>query len=114
MLVPLDLRSGTFSIWRNPVPSSTRFCQPIKISYEKETNELCQTVLRDIENQIKVLKKSVVRLLVSEFKTVEVRVSFDLALTMIDGKVANSISNNSSQQVCNICNASPTQMNNKK
>ena len=114
MLVPLDLRSGTFSIWRNPVPSSTRFCRPIKISYEKETNELCQTVLHDIENQIKVLKKSVVRLLVSEFKTVEVRVSFDLALTMIDGKVANSISNNSSQQVCNICNASPTQMNNKK
>ena len=46
MLVPLDLRSGTFSIWRNPVPSSTRFCRPIKISYEKETNELCQNLRR--------------------------------------------------------------------
>ena len=61
-------------------------CRPIQICYEKETNELCQAVLTDIENQIRLLNKSVVRLLISEVLTVEVRVSFDLALTMIDGK----------------------------
>jgi hypothetical protein len=38
-------------------------------------------------------------------------IDFDLHLTMIDGKVANAICNNSSSQVCNICGAKPTEMN---
>ena len=36
---------------------------------------------------------------------------FNLKLTMIDGNAANAICSISSQQVCNICSASPKQMN---
>lgn len=114
MFVPLKLRERSSSMWTNPVPSSTRFCRPIQICYEKESKELSQRVRDDIENQIKNLNKSVVRLLVNDLVTIEVRVSFNLRLTMIDGKVANAISSNLSAQVCNICKASPKQMNDKE
>lgn len=40
MLVPLDLSSGAISIWRNPVPSSTRFCRQMKIIYAKDLKHL--------------------------------------------------------------------------
>ena len=66
MLVPLDLNDGNISIWRNPVPSSTRFCRPIKICYEKETAELLAQERDYVENQIKSLKKSVVNLLYND------------------------------------------------
>lgn len=54
-----------------------------------------------------------VRLMHNEI-TVEVRIEFDLSLTMINGKAANAITNNTSTRSCNICNASPTQMNHKE
>lgn len=45
---------------------------------------------------------------------VEIRVKFELSLTMVDGKAVNAITNNPSQKVCNICHASPLQMNKKQ
>ncbi|KAL4126338.1 hypothetical protein QTP88_010560 [Uroleucon formosanum] len=47
-LVPLELRcfpirnNDSDIIWQNPVPSSTKFCRPIKFMYKKETTESTQ------------------------------------------------------------------------
>lgn len=80
-LVPLKLvHKGTEKVyWVNPKPSSTRFCRPINILYEKETNELCKKVNEDLKMQI------------DNLKNVEIggcEVGFDMKLTMIDGKVS--------------------------
>jgi hypothetical protein len=74
-LVALDLNDGNKSIWRNPVPSSTRFCRLIRISYAKESIELSQLERDDIENQIKNLNKSVI-VLMRNGLSVEVRVKY--------------------------------------
>ena len=42
--------------WKNPRPSSTRFCRPIKILFEKETNELCKIEEADLAQQIQNLE----------------------------------------------------------
>lgn len=39
-LVPLQLKVCDIVVWQNPRPSSTRFCRPIKILFEKETDLL--------------------------------------------------------------------------
>ena len=101
------------SFWRNPTPSSTRFCRPIRIKYEKETPELIQDDCDEIEDQIKELKTTSIRLFSNNLE-VQVRVKFVLSLTMVDGKAVNAISNNSSTRSCNICHASPIQMNKKE
>lgn len=100
------------SFWRNPAPSSTRFCRPIRIKYEKETPELLQDDCDEIEKQIMDLKVTSIRQMLNNLQ-VEIRVRHHLSLTMIDGKAVNAISLNSSPRICNICLASPTQMNNK-
>ena len=46
--------------------------------------------------------------------SVEVRISFNLSLTMLDGKAVNAVTNNPSTRSCNICLANPTQMNHKQ
>lgn len=103
------------SHWRNPAPSSTRFCRPIRIKFEKETTELIQSERDDIEKQLKAINKSVVRLLCNDLQMpIEVRIKFELCLTMIDGKVVNAISNNPCPRMCNICQATPKQMNDKQ
>ena len=43
----------------------------------------------------------------------ELRIKFDLCLTMIDGKAVNAVSGNSCSRTCNICHATPLLMNNK-
>ena len=101
------------SLWRNPAPSSTRFCRPIKIQYEKESPQLIQNVRDDVENQIKALKKAVFLIYNDQTMPIEVRTKFELSLTMIDGKAVNAITNNTSTRTCNICMATPIQMNKK-
>jgi hypothetical protein len=112
-LVPLDLNDGKSSFWKNKAPSSTRFCRPIRIQYAKETTELIQKERDDVENEIKALNKSIINLVYNDLP-VQVRINFNLFLTMIDGKVANAISGNKSTRTCNICKATPTQMNRKQ
>ncbi|CAF0958084.1 unnamed protein product, partial [Brachionus calyciflorus] len=95
MLFPLDLSDNKMSFWRNQTPSSSRF-------YDRD----------EIEEQIKNLKLTLIRFLCNNLQ-VEVRVRHYLSLTMFDGKAVNAISNNSSPRICNICLASPIEMNNK-
>ena len=39
-LVPLQLSSGSTVLWRNPTPSSVRYCRPIHLQYKKEDTDL--------------------------------------------------------------------------
>ncbi|XP_025411419.1 uncharacterized protein LOC112684234 [Sipha flava] len=95
-------------IWKNPRTSSTKYCRPIHIQFQKETTELIQNEVSNISNQIQNLVSSIVNLGNDGF----VSVKHELVLTMIDGKVCNAISDNKSAQKCYICGAGPKDMNN--
>lgn len=79
-IVPLQLLNVDNGqiFWRNPRPSSTRFCRPLLIEFAKETSNLCKEKEADYESQIANLQPYVIG---------NVIVRFELALTMIDGKV---------------------------
>lgn len=48
-LVPLELSSSTGVVWSNEVPSSTRYCRPIRIQFRKENEQLIQEEIRRIQ-----------------------------------------------------------------
>ncbi|CAB0044038.1 unnamed protein product [Trichogramma brassicae] len=79
-LLPLQLVDKYTGIvyWSNPRPSSTRFCRPIKIAHEKETPETARNEEQDLQQQIEDL---------TDFKYKSCSISFEMHLTMIDGKV---------------------------
>lgn len=106
-LVPLCLKAKKTGalIWHNSKPSSTRFCRPIKLLFEKETADLSRREIRNIQQQIDVLLPTTITVADQEIVVVS-----DFKLTMIDGKIFSVISNVSSQ-VCGICGASPKFMN---
>ena len=64
--------------WRNPWPSSTRFCHPIKILYEKETTDLCKRKEKNLKEKNCSIKATIMA---------GCSVSYEMVLTMIDGKV---------------------------
>lgn len=83
-IVPLrlvDANNGEI-YWSNPRPSSTSLCRPIKIAYEKETDELCKKEEANLKAQIDNLNDIVVG---------SYKIGFNMILTMIDGKVNKKI-----------------------
>ncbi|XP_076284663.1 uncharacterized protein LOC143211104 [Lasioglossum baleicum] len=66
-------------VWKNPRPSSPRYCRPIRIQFLHETVNATVSEMAYVENQIKELKPLKI---VVEGKEVFVR--YDLHLTMID------------------------------
>ncbi|CAB0044283.1 unnamed protein product [Trichogramma brassicae] len=82
-LLPLQLVDKYTGIvyWSNPRPSSTRFCRPIKIAHEKETPETARNEEQDLQQQIEDL---------TDFKYKSCSISFEMHLTMIDGKITSS------------------------
>lgn len=104
-LVPLQLKSNNVLLWQNSSPSSTRFCRPIKIIFEKESKALIKQEISIVENQIaEILPTKII------IGSEEVMVHHNFLLTMIDGKVFSTISDSSSQ-TCGICGATPSIMN---
>lgn len=101
----MTFNNGTI-LWQNPRPSSTRFCRPIKLIFQKETPELCKNEIKNIEDQISKIKPTVI-------DDHQLTISHAFKMTMIDGKMFSVISN-SSTQTCGICGASPKMMNNLK
>ncbi|XP_011867945.1 PREDICTED: uncharacterized protein LOC105562053 [Vollenhovia emeryi] len=88
-LVPLqifDRVNPHVIIWKNPRPSSPRFCRPIKIGFLHETAEATRAEVDCIEAQ----QRSLV-----PFQIViggkKININFKLVLTMIDSKVCNSL-----------------------
>lgn len=109
-LVPVQLLSvendTEIVVWKNPRPSSPRFCRPIRIQFLHENTK--DTVIET--DYIKDQESKLV-----SFKTTigekEIVVDYKLALTMIDGKVCNAITGNSSTQRCYLCQATSKQFN---
>lgn len=93
-------------IWKNPRPSP-RFCRPIRIQFLHENAEA--TI-----NETNYIKEQESKLV--SFETImdgkEITVSYKLALTMIDGKVCNAITNTTSTQRCYLCNVTSKDFNN--
>jgi hypothetical protein len=109
-LVPLQVYCTMASddkkiiIWQNPAPSSTRFCRAIKFVFTKESDEVTKKETGEIERQIEKLVPTVVK--------DNITVSFELLFTMVNGKVCNSMTDTRSAQICYICGAKPTEVNN--
>ncbi|XP_043478801.1 uncharacterized protein LOC122509098 [Leptopilina heterotoma] len=93
-------------IWKNPKPSSTRFCRPIHIQFIKETVESTLSEKQNIDNQIASLQP---------FNTVingqEIKINFKMYFTMIDMKVCNAVTNTTSAMRCYLCKATSSQFN---
>ena len=105
-LVPIqlrDLNDDTKILWQNPVPSSTKFCRPIKFKFCKETPETTLTETENIKNQINDLH---------DFWYNGKNIKFKLVLSMLDGKICNVLSGTKSTLSCYICKATPNEMNN--
>lgn len=96
-------------VWKNPKPSSTRFCRPIRIQFKKETTEITINEKSYIDEQIASLHP---------FSTVingnEVNVTFEMYFTMIDMKVCNAVTDNTSAMRCYLCKATSGQFNDIK
>lgn len=111
-LVPLQLHfvhnAQKIIAWQNPRSSSTRFCRPVRFQFIKETSETARREVEYIENQITALTPTKIILSTGQ----EIFVQFSLFKTMVDGKVCNSLMNNSSSQACYICGVCPKDMNN--
>lgn len=102
-LVPLQLKVGDIVAWQNPRPSSTRFCRPIKLVFEKETVAL-------IKKEVDCMKQQIQNIVATKIDALDVNVDHKFYLTMIDGKAFSAISDSSTQS-CAICGATPKVMN---
>ena len=114
-LVPLKLRFKDYIVWQNPVPSSTRFCRPIHIQFKKETTELSQREhIEEIDqlNPINITLDIDYKMDAASPRKDNVKVTYDLALTMVDQKVINALTETASTMRCYICKATPKMFNN--
>lgn len=85
------------SIWKNPEPSSIRYCRPLMFEFMTENNENMTKTYEFYINEFNNLKPK--KIPVGDGY---VTINYEVEFTMIDGKT------------CNICNASPTEMNDLK
>lgn len=105
--VPLNIVSFSQEVlWKNLRSSSVRLCRPIKFEFAKETTEKIQKEYADCKGQIENLNPTYID---SEDKTYVI--THKLHSTMIDGKVCNALTEQKSSTSCNICKATPNQMN---
>ena len=102
----LDSDKNKTIIWFNPNPSSVKYCRPIKLLYKKESVDLIKFEIDQIKSQIDELRP--VRVM---FESIEILVTCQLLFTMVDGKICTSLSQYTSSQVCYICGAKPSEMN---
>lgn len=89
----------------NRKPSSTNLCRPLEIEFTKETKTFIKLKSKEIQNSIDNLEVTVVN-----FGEKAINVSHRVLFTMVDGKVASSMTDTGAAN-CNICKAKPSQMN---
>lgn len=106
-LVPLNLSSTLNVFWKNPCPSSPRYCRPIKITFEKETDSLINRENESILLQLNELEPTKIII-----ENREYIVKHQLILSMVDGKLCNSLSGVRSAQRCYLCQATSKDFNN--
>ena len=109
--VPLRLRTNIngvkYIVWQNPVPSSPRYCRPIRIRFVRETNDITNEEIEYVENQIKTLMKT-------EVPTSRgvLHIKHFMSPTMVDATVCNAATSTSSTMRCYICRETITKFNN--
>lgn len=94
-------------LWQNPVPSSVRFCRPIRARFVPETKDITKEEIAYIDNQAKNLKAT-------EESEIPVKISHNILLTMVDGKVCNSATDTASTMRCYICGQTSKDFNTLK
>lgn len=101
-LVPLVLKCTKYDkiIWKNPRPCSTRFCRPIKIMFARETVSITKKEVSYIK-----LQENNLCSYECEMFGKKISVNFKLSLTMVDGKVCNSLTDTKSSMRCYLCKA---------
>lgn len=108
-IVPLNMsfaENRIKHVWKNSRPSSTRYCRALKFEFTKETLDLIREEKNRVENEIKHLHGTEINLHGRIFKVQHI-----LYFTMIDGKVAQAVTNTASSSNCVICGAKPSEMN---
>jgi len=105
-LIPLKLVDSIGRvIWMNRSPQSVRFCRPLKIEFVKETKThiLKEKANLDLEIQ------NLLPMVYEDANKQSYTISFELKMTLIDGKVLNILTGTNSTQSCPICGAKPMQ-----
>lgn len=110
-VVPLQMLASDSEsevvVWKNPRPSSPRYCRPLRLQFLKETVQSTVAEKKIVDEQIASLVT---------FNSVvgdnNVEVKYELSFTMIDGKVRNAITNTASAQRCYLCNLTSKNFNN--
>lgn len=111
-LVPLQLTAVNTEnkseciLWSNTKPSSTQYCRPLKLEFVKETDETSLKEKSHYETQIQQLKP-----LERVINARKILVEYELAMTMIDGKVCNAVTGTKSSLRCYLCDATSTKFN---
>lgn len=107
-LVPLQLRDDSTGdiVWQNPRPSSTMYCQRIKLIFSKESTDFTVSETNKIMEEVNSLVPTI-----CSIGGNKVSVKHTLLLKMINGKVCNALTETSSSLKCYICGATPKQMN---
>lgn len=105
-IVGSDNEHKEIVIWKNPRPSSPRYCRPIRVQFLKETVVSTNLERQHVENQIESL---VPLTTITDAKDVVVK--YELFFTMIDGKVCNSVTDTKSSMRCYICNHTSSKFN---
>lgn len=99
-LISIDHESKAQIVWKNPRPSSPRFCRPLQFLHEDRKSRV---------NEVQYIKEQIKSLV--SFETVidgkEISIVYNMCMTftMIDGKVCNTLTSTKSVQRCYLCGA---------
>ena len=85
--------------WINPTPQSVRFCRPLRIALEKETDEITKREFNRLNRELKTLKSY--EFSMSNSKSAKVK--FNVFQTLFDGKCLNTIVGNTASTRCPMC-----------
>ena len=107
-VVNKDENGNEIVVWRNPTPNSSRFCRPIRLLFKKEEADLVRQQITSLDAEIEALQPTEVKLSMNKV----IKAKTTMHLTMIDGKICSILLDVSSYARCNICLASPSEMNN--
>ncbi|CAH1108552.1 unnamed protein product [Psylliodes chrysocephalus] len=109
-LVPLRLQINNNgqkkTIWQYPVPSSPRYCRPIRIRFIHETKDVTNNEIEYVESQARNLTKTEILT-----ATGILYITHILLPTMVDAKIYNAATNTTSTMRCYICGLTSKEFN---
>lgn len=93
------MTNGKKMMWINPTPQSIRFCRPLRIALEKETNDNINIEKMRLETEVEEMVSHSFDLPNGK----NISVDFDPYFTLIDGKCLNVIHENGVTTKCPVC-----------